>query len=89
MAISFDVLLLNSVLLILLYVISFLQDETRKKATSTYLLENSDIPPPRYQKDTGMPSFLIPNNAGEFVGVLFSFFEEEFRSSLFLILLRE
>ncbi|KAL5285587.1 NPHS1.2 family protein [Megaselia abdita] len=38
-------------------------DETRKKATSTYLLENSDIPPPRYQKDTGMPSFLISNSA--------------------------
>lgn len=37
------------------------QDETRKKAASTYLVENTDIPPPRYQKDGTLPS-LMPNN---------------------------
>lgn len=38
-----------------------LQDETRKKAASTYLVENSDIPPPRYQKDGTLPVH-YPNN---------------------------
>lgn len=38
-----------------------LQDETRKKAASTYLVENSDIPPPRYQKDGTLP-MNYPNN---------------------------
>lgn len=37
------------------------QDETRKKAASTYLVENSDIPPPRYQKDGTLP-MNYPNN---------------------------
>lgn len=40
---------------------SSLQDETRKKAASTYLVENSDIPPPRYQKDGTLP-MNYPNN---------------------------
>ncbi|XP_055619098.1 nephrin isoform X2 [Toxorhynchites rutilus septentrionalis] len=35
-------------------------DETRKKAASTYLVENSDMPPPRYQKDGTLPHY--PNN---------------------------
>ncbi|KAL1398733.1 hypothetical protein pipiens_001200, partial [Culex pipiens pipiens] len=37
-------------------------DETRKKAASTYLVENSDMPPPRYQKDGTLPHY--PNNIG-------------------------
>ncbi|XP_065093879.1 nephrin isoform X2 [Ochlerotatus camptorhynchus] len=36
-------------------------DETRKKAASTYLVENSDMPPPRYQKDGTLPHH-YPNN---------------------------
>lgn len=36
-------------------------DEARKKAASTYLVENADMPPPRYQKDGTLPS-LYPNN---------------------------
>ncbi|XP_055601231.1 nephrin isoform X2 [Uranotaenia lowii] len=35
-------------------------DETRKKAASTYLVENPDMPPPRYQKDGTLPHY--PNN---------------------------
>ncbi|XP_062562888.1 nephrin isoform X7 [Armigeres subalbatus] len=35
-------------------------DETRKKAASTYLVENADMPPPRYQKDGTLPHY--PNN---------------------------
>ncbi|XP_037915549.1 nephrin isoform X1 [Hermetia illucens] len=41
-------------------------DETRKKAASTYLVENTDIPPPRYQKDGTLPS-LMPNNTANSV----------------------
>ncbi|KAL9920456.1 nephrin adhesion molecule sticks and stones isoform 5-T5 [Glossina fuscipes fuscipes] len=37
-------------------------DEARKKAASTYLVENSDLPPPpRYQQDGTLPA-LYPNN---------------------------
>ncbi|XP_017836908.1 nephrin isoform X1 [Drosophila busckii] len=36
-------------------------DEARKKAASTYLVENADMPPPRYQKDGTLPA-LYPNN---------------------------
>lgn len=72
---SYSILFL---LILLLCYFLFIQDETRKKATSTYLLENSDIPPPRYQKDTGMPSFLIPNNAGEFEVFLLFLLGREF-----------
>ncbi|XP_030388023.1 nephrin, partial [Scaptodrosophila lebanonensis] len=36
-------------------------DEARKKAASTYLVENTDMPPPRYQKDGTLPT-LYPNN---------------------------
>ncbi|XP_011296560.1 nephrin isoform X1 [Musca domestica] len=36
-------------------------DEARKKAASTYLVDNSDLPPPRYQQDGTMPA-LYPNN---------------------------
>ena len=34
----------------------YIHDETRKKAASTYLVENADMPPPRYQKDGTLPS---------------------------------
>lgn len=37
------------------------QDDTRKKAASTYLVENTDMPPPRYQKDGTLP-INYPNN---------------------------
>ncbi|XP_032571138.1 nephrin isoform X2 [Drosophila sechellia] len=36
-------------------------DEARKKAASTYLVEGSDMPPPRYQKDGTLP-VIYPNN---------------------------
>ncbi|XP_065366924.1 nephrin isoform X1 [Calliphora vicina] len=36
-------------------------DEARKKAASTYLVDNTDLPPPRYQQDGTMPA-LYPNN---------------------------
>ncbi|KAM7342979.1 nephrin adhesion molecule sticks and stones isoform 3-T4 [Cochliomyia hominivorax] len=36
-------------------------DEARKKAASTYLVDNTDLPPPRYQQDGTMPG-LYPNN---------------------------
>ncbi|XP_075165766.1 nephrin adhesion molecule sticks and stones isoform X1 [Haematobia irritans] len=36
-------------------------DEARKKAASTYLVDNTDLPPPRYQQDGTMPT-LYPNN---------------------------
>ncbi|XP_054737167.1 nephrin isoform X3 [Anastrepha obliqua] len=36
-------------------------DEARKKAASTYLVESTDMPPPRYQKDGTMP-IVYPNN---------------------------
>ncbi|XP_067629154.1 nephrin isoform X1 [Eurosta solidaginis] len=36
-------------------------DEARKKAVSTYLVESTDMPPPRYQKDGTMP-VVYPNN---------------------------
>nr|XP_036227376.1 nephrin isoform X7 [Bactrocera oleae] len=36
-------------------------DEARKKAASTYLVEGSDMPPPRYQKDGTMP-IVYPSN---------------------------
>ncbi|XP_049307143.1 nephrin isoform X1 [Bactrocera dorsalis] len=36
-------------------------DEARKKAASTYLVESSDMPPPRYQKDGTMP-IVYPTN---------------------------
>ncbi|XP_069965197.1 nephrin isoform X5 [Bactrocera oleae] len=36
-------------------------DEARKKAASTYLVESSDMPPPRYQKDGTMP-IVYPSN---------------------------
>ncbi|XP_064535994.1 nephrin isoform X5 [Drosophila montana] len=36
-------------------------DESRKKAASTYLVESTDMPPPRYQKDGTLPA-LYPNN---------------------------
>ncbi|TDG51000.1 hypothetical protein AWZ03_002655 [Drosophila navojoa] len=36
-------------------------DEARKKAASTYLVESTDMPPPRYQKDGTLPA-LYPNN---------------------------
>lgn len=46
-----------------------LQDETRKKAASTYLVENPDIPPPRYQKDGTLPNHYPNNtaNSGKFI----------------------
>lgn len=44
------------------------QDETRKKAASTYLVENSDMPPPRYQKDGTLPHYPNNINAGECPG---------------------
>lgn len=40
---------------------NFHQDDTRKKAASTYLVENTDMPPPRYQKDGTLP-INYPNN---------------------------
>ncbi|XP_031640306.1 nephrin isoform X1 [Contarinia nasturtii] len=40
-------------------------DETRKKAASTYLVENSDIPPPRYQDGTLPMNY--PNNTANSV----------------------
>lgn len=43
---------------------SLLQDEARKKAASTYLVESADMPPPRYQKDGTLPA-LYPNNMGK------------------------
>ncbi|KAI8035746.1 hypothetical protein M5D96_011496, partial [Drosophila gunungcola] len=36
-------------------------DEARKKAASTYLVEGTDMPPPRYQKDGTLP-VIYPNN---------------------------
>jgi len=42
----------------------FSQDEARKKAASTYLVESADMPPPRYQKDGTLPA-LYPNNMGK------------------------
>ncbi|XP_059224437.1 nephrin isoform X1 [Stomoxys calcitrans] len=36
-------------------------DEARKKAASTYLVDNTDLPPPRYQQDGTMPA-IYPNN---------------------------
>lgn len=57
--------------------LSRLQDETRKKAASTYLVENSDVPPPRYQKDGTLP-MSYPNNSANsgmsIIGVFFSSF---------------
>lgn len=46
-----------------------LQDEARKKAASTYLVDNTDLPPPRYQQDGTMPT-LYPNNMGKFTHTL-------------------
>lgn len=45
-----------------LSILYFHQDDTRKKAASTYLVENTDMPPPRYQKDGTLP-INYPNNA--------------------------
>ncbi|XP_037944607.1 nephrin [Teleopsis dalmanni] len=36
-------------------------DEAHKKAASTYLVESTDMPPPRYQKDGTLP-VIYPNN---------------------------
>lgn len=52
----------------------FLQDETRKKAASTYLVENSDIPPPRYQKDGTLPMNYPNNTANSGMSINFWFF---------------
>lgn len=43
------------------------QDETRKKAVSTYLVENAtDLPPPRYQQDGTLSAiYQQHNNIGE------------------------
>lgn len=40
------------------------QDDTRKKSTSTYLVENSDIPPPLYQKDGTLPVHFPMSSGG-------------------------
>lgn len=52
----------------------FLQDETRKKAASTYLVENSDIPPPRYQKDGTLPMNYPNNTANSGMSINFWYF---------------
>lgn len=53
--------------------IFFPQDETRKKAASTYLVENSDIPPPRYQKDGTLPAHYPGNTANSGIYIFLKF----------------
>lgn len=50
------------------------QDETRKKAASTYLVENPDIPPPRYQKDGTLPNHHYPSNTANSGKIIYKLF---------------
>lgn len=56
--------------------LSLPQDETRKKAASTYLVENSDVPPPRYQKDGTLPMNYSNNSANSGMSIIAHFVVE-------------